>query len=167
MPRIALIAALSENGVIGADNRLPWRLPADLKHFKQVTMGKPLVMGRKTFDSIGRPLPGRRNIVVSRQREWRAKGVDVCANLDDAIVLAQNAAARDDVDEIMVIGGEQIYRLALPRAQRLYLTRVACQVEGDAYFPDIDGKSWRETFIKSCPAEGDTPACTFWQLDRR
>ena len=134
---ISIIVATSENNVIGAAGDLPWRLSDDLKHFKSITMGKPIVMGRKTWDSIGRPLPGRRNIVISRQADFVAEGCDVVASLDDA------AAAAGDEKEIMVIGGSQIYLLALPMADRLYQTRVHAEVDGDAFFPKIDEAEWR------------------------
>jgi dihydrofolate reductase len=134
---ISIIVAASTNNVIGANGDLPWRLPDDLKHFKAITMGKPIVMGRKTWDSIGRPLPGRQNIVITRQADFVAEGCDVVASLEDA------AAAAGDGKEVMVIGGSQIYLLALPMAERLYLTRVHAEIEGDAFFPEIDELEWR------------------------
>ena len=129
---ISIIVAASENDVIGRQGELPWRLSDDLKHFKAITMGKPIVMGRKTWESIGRPLPGRQNIVITRQRGFVAEGCDVVASLDDAITAA------GDVNEIVVIGGSQVYALALPLAERLYITRVHADVEGDASFPAVD-----------------------------
>ena len=129
---ISIIVAASENGVIGRQGELPWRLSDDLQHFKAITMGKPIIMGRKTWESIGRPLPGRRNIVITRQRGFAADGCDVVASLDDAITAAE------DAQEIVVIGGSQIYALALPLAERIYLTRVHADVEGDASFPAVD-----------------------------
>jgi len=134
---ISIIVAASTNNVIGVRGELPWRLSDDLKHFKSVTMDKPIVMGRKTWESIGRALPGRQNIVVTRQTEYEADGCDVVASIEDAISVAGN------VDEIMVIGGSQIYDLALPVAQRLYLTRVHADVDGDAHFPPVDESAWR------------------------
>ena len=133
---ISIIVAASENDVIGRQGELPWRLSDDLKHFKALTMGKPIVMGRRTWASIGRPLPGRQNIVVTRQRDFGAEGCDVVASLEDAV------AAAGDADEIVVIGGSQIYALALPLAERLYLTRVHADVEGDASFPAVDATRW-------------------------
>ena len=133
---ISIIVAASTNNVIGAKGDLPWRLSDDLKHFKAVTMGKPIVMGRKTWDSIGRPLPGRQNIVITRQESLRAEGCDVVASVEEAIKVA------GDVDEIMVIGGSQVYELALPFAKRIYLTRVHADVEGDAFFPELDDGEW-------------------------
>ena len=134
---ISLIVAASTNNVIGADGALPWRLSDDLRRFKEITMGKPIVMGRKTWDSIGRPLPGRQNIVITRQPDFIADGCDVVNSVADAI----NAA--DDAAEIMVIGGSEVYALFLPDAGRLYLTRVHAEVDGDAFFPPISSKDWR------------------------
>lgn len=142
--QLALIAAVADNGVIGRDNALPWHLPEDLQYFKRTTMGKPIVMGRLTYESIGRPLPGRVNIVISRQPALRIAGVQVVADLPAALELAEAAATREGVDELVVIGGAQIYALALPLAQRLYLTEVHADVAGDAFFPDWDRGQWRE-----------------------
>jgi dihydrofolate reductase len=133
---ISLIVAASKNGVIGRDGDLPWRQSDDLRHFKAVTMGKPIVMGRKTWDSIGRPLPGRQNIVVSRQPGLEIEGADVVASPAAAVDIAAGAA------EIMIIGGSEIYKLFLPLADRVYLTRVHAEVEGDAWFPAL-GDDWR------------------------
>lgn len=133
---ISIIVAASENDVIGRQGELPWRLSDDLRHFKAITMGKPIVMGRKTWESIGRALPGRQNIVITRQDGFAADGCDVVGSLDGAIAVA------GDVDEIMVIGGSQIYALALPLAERLYITRVHADVEGDASFPAVDATRW-------------------------
>jgi len=136
---IAIIAAVAENGVIGAGNQLPWRLPADLKRFKALTIGHTLVMGRKTFDSIGRPLPGRTTIVVTRDRGWTREGVTVVHSLDDALSRAQGAASAD----VFIAGGGEIYAQAMTRADRLYLTHVKERFDGDAWFPTIDPKVWR------------------------
>lgn len=138
MARISLIVAMDENGLIGRDNGLPWRLPNDLKHFKQTTMGKPLIMGRKSFESIGRPLPGRRNIVLTRDPDWSAEGVEVAADINDAIALA------GDVDEVMIIGGAQVYAQVLEHADRIYLTRVHERFDGDTHFPPVDWQQWDE-----------------------
>ena len=125
--KISLIVAVSRNGAIGLNNQLPWYLPEDLKYFKSVTMGKPLIMGRKTFDSIGRPLPGRANIVLTRDPQWTSDGVEVVQSAEQALVAGEIACEAADVDEIMVIGGEQIYRMTLDLADRIYLTQVdAC-----------------------------------------
>jgi dihydrofolate reductase len=141
---LAIIVAAARNRVIGRNNALPWHLPEDLKYFKRVTMGKPILMGRKTFESIGRPLPGRANLVVSRDPEFSAAGVSVAGSLDEAVELARDIALIDGVEELVVIGGEQIYRAALPRTQRLYLTEVHADVEGDALMPEICRDEWRE-----------------------
>jgi dihydrofolate reductase len=140
---IALVVALSRNGVIGADNALPWHLPGDLKHFKSVTLGKPVVMGRRTFESIGRPLPGRHNIVVTRNRGFApSNGVAVAHSLDDALAQAQHSARLSGSAEVVVIGGAEIYRQALPLAELVYLTRVDLMVEGDAFFADLAPDEW-------------------------
>ena len=138
MTRIALIAALAENRVIGRKNRLPWRLPADLRRYKSATMGKPVIMGRKTYESIGKPLPGRSNIVVTRDPDYRAPGCQVVHSLEQALEAGAGHA------EVMVIGGAELYRQALGRAQRMYLTLVRAEVEGDTLFPDIEPQQWRE-----------------------
>ena len=136
--RISLIVALDRNRVIGSDNQLPWRLSADLQHFKGLTMGKPIVMGRKTYESIGRPLPGRTNIVVTRDSSFSAAGCRVVHSIDEALVAA------GDVDEVMIMGGENLYSQLLPRADRLYLTEVQAEVSGDAWFPEFDATQWQE-----------------------
>jgi dihydrofolate reductase len=145
MPGIALIAAVAENGVIGRDNRLPWHLPADLAYFKRVTLGKPIIMGRKTFLSIGRPLPGRSNIVISRNAQFAAPGCTLVNSLEAALALADDIARNDKVAEAIVIGGAEIYAAALPLAERLYLTEVHASVEGDARFPRFERSQWRES----------------------
>ena len=144
MITLSLIVAVAENGVIGRNNALPWHLPEDLKYFKRVTLGKPIVMGRKTYESIGKPLPGRTNIVISRNPAYAADGVRVVGSLDEALSLAEDIALIDGVDELMVIGGAAIYAEALPRAERLYLTRVHAEVAGDAHLPELDLAAWRE-----------------------
>ncbi len=164
--KISLIVAVSRNGVIGLNNQLPWHLPEDLKYFKSVTMGKPLIMGRKTFESIGRPLPGRTNIVITRDSSWSAEGVEVARTLQQAMTLGRLACARADVDEIMVIGGEQIYRLTLPGADRLYFTEVQADVEGDAFFPAIDPDQWQQV-SEQLPEQTDTHPYRFLVLDRK
>ncbi|UCE77971.1 MAG: dihydrofolate reductase [Gammaproteobacteria bacterium] len=129
---------MAENRVIGRENRLPWRLSADLRRFKSLTMGKPVIMGRKTYESIGKPLPGRSNIVVTRDRDYRAQGCRVVHSLEQAL----EAAAGHD--EVMVIGGAQLYRQTLDRAERMYLTLVKTELDGDALFPQIEMRHWRE-----------------------
>jgi dihydrofolate reductase len=144
MIQLAVIVAAAENGVIGNNNALPWHLPEDLQYFKCTTMGKPIVMGRKTYESIGRPLPGRTNIVITRNPAFRAEGVRVVSSLDQALRLAEDIALIDGVGELVVIGGAEIYRTAIPRADVLYLTEIHASVEGDALLPDIDWSVWRE-----------------------
>ena len=138
MPILSLVAALARNRVIGTGNRLPWNLPEDLRRFKRLTLGAPVIMGRRTHDSIGRPLPGRRNIVITRQRGTAWAGCDVAHSLDEAL-----ASARD-APEAFVIGGAELYALALPRADRLYLTLIDADYPGDAWFPAFDPDAWRE-----------------------
>lgn len=136
---ISLIVAMAKNRVIGRGNQMPWHLPADLRHFKSVTLGKPVIMGRKTFESIGRPLPGRRNVVISRNANWQADGVESVNSLDAALALVQ------DADEVMIIGGGQLYREALPLAQRLYLTHIELPVsDADTWFPDYSQYQWQQ-----------------------
>jgi dihydrofolate reductase len=144
MVRLALIVAVADNGVIGSNNALPWRLPEDMRHFKHVTMGKPIVMGRKTFESIGKPLPGRTNIVITRNPAFQAEGVEVVSSLAAALELATHVARRDGVDEAVVIGGAEIYQAALPQTDHIYLTEIHADVEGDAVLPAIDWTQWRE-----------------------
>ena len=139
---VALIAAVAANRVIGAGGEIPWRLPSDFAFFKRTTLGKPVIMGRKTFESIGRPLPGRSNLVVTARQDYRAEGVEVIPNLEAALHRARNIAARDGVDEIMVIGGGEVYRATIDTADRLYITHVAVSPVGDAQFPEIDPAVW-------------------------
>ncbi len=159
---LSIVVAMSENRVIGKDNQLPWHLPADLRHFKAVTMGKPILMGRKTHESIGRALPGRQNVVVTRQRGYNAKGCTVALSVDAALAVCADAA------EVMVIGGAQLYRELLPRSTRLYLTLVHAVIEGDAFFPEIDPTIWRETGRTDHAAdENNGLAFSFVTLQRR
>lgn len=136
---ISLVVAASENNVIGKDNRLLWHLPNDMKFFKNTTWGMPVIMGRKTFESLGKPLTGRTNIVMTRDREWAAKGTTVTANMDEAM----KAAAETDAKEVFVIGGGEIFKQVLPQANRVYLTRVHTKLEGDAFFPELPAKDWK------------------------
>jgi dihydrofolate reductase len=155
---IALIVAVARNGVIGRDNTLPWRLPADLKHFKATTLGKPIVMGRKTFESLGKPLPGRTNIVITRDESFSAHGAVVVHSIDEALRVADEVATRDGAGEIMVIGGAQIYKEALPLARTLYYTKVELDVEGDAFFPELDTAQWHCVERQVFAADGAAPA---------
>lgn len=166
---IALYAAVAANGVIGRDNDMPWRLSADLRRFKAGTMGKPVVMGRKTFESIGKPLPGRLNIVVTRDRGFRADGVEVAHSLDDALALARvRGRCMGGADEIAVIGGGQIYAEAIGRADRLHITHVLAEVEGDTRFPSIDPAVWQAVSGEDVPAGArDTYATRHVVYERR
>lgn len=142
-PRISVIAALARNRVIGFENRLPWRLPEDLAHFKALTLNHPILMGRKTFESLGRPLPGRTNIVITRNPDYRPEGCLVVASIPAAIDLC------GDADEVFFIGGADLYAQAIPLADRLYLTEVDIEAEGDAWFPDYDTRAFREVSRES------------------
>jgi len=163
---IALIVAVAQNGVIGRDNQLPWRLPADLKHFKATTLGKPIVMGRKTFASLGKPLPGRTNIVITRDPSFSAVGAVVAHNVEQALTLADEVAQRDGAAEIMVIGGAEIYKQVLPLAQTLYYTRVGLDAEGDAYFPAIDWAEWHCVEEEQFVADAAAPAYSLLRYTR-
>lgn len=159
--RVSLVAAVARNGVIGRDGELPWRLPADLRYFKALTLGKPVVMGRKTWESLGRPLPGRRNVVITRQRGYAADGADVVSSPEAALSLLDGEA------EVMIIGGEAIYRAFLDPAARVYLTEVDADVEGDARFPDLDPSEWVEVSREEhAPDERNEYAYSFIRLDR-
>jgi dihydrofolate reductase len=155
-----LIVAMSENRVIGVDNRLPWSIPEDLKRFKRITNGHPIVMGRKTYESIGRVLPGRTNIVITRERLYRVEGGAVVHSLDEALEWARRSPG---ADEIFVIGGAEIFRLALPLAHRIYLTEVKWPFEGDTFFPDFDERQYREVTRERL---SESPAATLRILER-
>tara|TARA_R110002167_G_scaffold318347_1_gene523969 strand:- start:134 stop:625 length:492 start_codon:yes stop_codon:yes gene_type:complete len=162
-----MIWAMSRNRTIGRNNALPWHLPEDMKYFKRVTMGKPIIMGRKTWESIGRPLPGRSNIVITRDPSYTAEGVKIVRTLEEAISLAESIALIDGAEEAVVIGGAQIYALALPLADRLYMTQVHAEVEGDAFFPQFDLTQWNELGREDFSAAGPNPYdYSFVVLDR-
>jgi dihydrofolate reductase len=163
MSRIELVVAVARNGVIGRDGGLPWHIASDLKRFKAITMGKPLIMGRKTWDSLPKkPLPGRLNIVITRQKNFQAEGAVVVADPNTAL------AAAGEADEISVIGGADIFGLFLPRAQRIYLTEVDLEVEGDIYFPWIESDLWQETAREVHPrGPNDNAGFTLRVLDRK
>lgn len=160
--RISMIAAMAEQRVIGLNNQMPWHLPADLQHFKKVTLGKPVVMGRKTFESIGRPLPGRRNVVISRQTAPIDSPVEWVSSIEQALALLA------DQPEVMIIGGAEIYRQCLPLAQRLYLTEIALNTAGDAFFPDYSAAyAWQEIAREEFPQSSENPlAYRFITLER-
>ncbi|MCB1863908.1 MAG: dihydrofolate reductase [Chromatiales bacterium] len=149
--RIALIVATDRNGLIGARNGLPWRLPADMAHFRELTIGKPVIMGRRTFESLREPLPRRTNIVVTRNPAFRADGAVVVIDLDAAL------AAAGAVPEVMIIGGAQIYAMALPLATRIYRTEIDAAFQGDTWFPDLDRRQWRETLRETHTADAKNP----------
>src|SRR6516165_841591 len=161
-PLISLIVAMAQNGVIGRDNSLPWRLPEDLKRFRAFTLGKPVLMGRKTFESIGHPLPGRTNLVLTRDRNFLAHGVIVVHSVAEA--MAQAGAS----EELVAIGGAEVYRLLLPLARRIYLTHVQADVPGDITFPEFDSTQWADVEYSSQPAdEAHAYPLTFVTLERR
>ena len=166
MATVSLIVAVANNGVIGVANELPWRLPEDLKYFKSVTMGKPIMMGRKTFESIGRPLPGRSNIVITSDRQWSFPGVEVRFSIEAGLDLAKQCAVAEGVDEVMVIGGEQIYRQLIDLADRIYMTRVDTDPEGDAVFPALNMANWNESLVRRVAPDHDMPGYQFLVLDR-
>ena len=152
-PKIQIVVARARNGVIGREGDMPWRLPSDLKHFKTTTLGAPVIMGRKTYQSIGRPLPGRANIVVSRSG-FEAEGVELLATIEDAIERASIIAAEAGADKVSVIGGGEIYRQAMAVADELHITEVAADIEGDTVFPAVDSELWERTAM-SPPVKGE------------
>ena len=162
---VSLIVAATRNQVIGQDNQMPWHLPDDLRYFKQRTLGKPIIMGRKTWESLGRPLPGRLNIVISRQNDIALEGAEVFTDLAQAIQRGQEWATEQGVAEVMVIGGGQIYQQALELAQRVYLTRIDLELAGDTFFPVLDAQQWQQIDAQSHPAQNQEPGYTFevWQ----
>ena len=173
LPSIALVVARARNGVIGRDGDLPWRLRSDLQRFKAITIGKPCIMGRKTWESLPlRPLPGRLNVVLTRDEGWgeegQARGALVCRTLDEAIEIGREQAEDDGVDEICVIGGAALFEAVLPRAKRLYITEVDAAPEGDVRFPAFDEAAWAEVSSEPHPAgEKDDHAFTFRVLERK
>ncbi|MDI6027950.1 dihydrofolate reductase [Corticibacterium sp. UT-5YL-CI-8] len=164
MTKTAIYVAIAKNGVIGRDKGLPWKLSTDLKRFKAGTMGKPMVMGRKTFESIGRPLPGRRNIVITRNPEFHADGIETAATLDEAL---RRADAGSGVDEICIIGGGEIYRQVLPVTDLLYVTHVLADVEGDTFFPAIDPDIWEVIESEDVPAGATDSHATRYNVYQR
>ena len=147
MTILSMIVAHANNRVIGKNNVMPWHLPADLAYFKKTTLGKPIIMGRKTYESIGRPLPGRQNIVISRDGNYQAEGVDVVSSVDAALALV------NDVEEVMVIGGGAIYQYCLAAAQRLYITHIDADIDGDTYFPEYDFNVWKKMSSELRPSD--------------
>ena len=158
---LSLVVAIAENGVIGRGNQLPWRLPADLQHFKDLTLGHSLLMGRKTYDSIGRPLPGRRTVVLSHNPDLRIEGCIVVTSLREALALVSPD------QELMVVGGADVYQLCLPHSRRIYLTRVHANVDGDTLFPAVDLQQWREVACEYHAADDrHAVAFSFTTLER-
>src|SRR5579872_6380671 len=157
---ISAVVAMSDNRAIGKDNQLLWHLPVDLKHFKQITMGKPILMGRKTYQSIGHPLPGRKNIVITRDKNFKAEGCEVVHSIQAALELVKNQ------QEICVIGGAELYRQMLPNIQRIYMTIVHHTFDADAFFPELNLSEWKEISRVECPAdEKNQFSCSFLILE--
>ncbi len=166
--RIAFVVAIAENGVIGREGQLPWRLPSDLKRFRKLTLGKPIIMGRKTYESIGKPLDGRDNIVVTRQKDLRAAGVHVVASIGEAMALGRKLAAERGVEEVAIIGGADIFRAAMPDTARIYLTLVHGDPDGDLRMALPDPQQWREIAREPMPqTPGDQFPADFIVLDRK
>lgn len=165
---LAFVVAVAENGVIGSNGCLPWRMPSDLKRFRQMTLGKPVIMGRRTFQSIGKALDGRTNIVVTRRRAADLQDVTVAPTVDAAVAHAFEVARRDGADEIMVIGGAQIYNALFDRADRIYLTRLHGKPEGDTHFPQLPPETWLEVACEMLPREQrDEYAATLFTFERQ
>jgi len=160
MTRLTMVVAIDAQRGIGIDNQLPWHLPEDLAHFKRVTLGRPIIMGRKTFDSIGRPLPGRQNIVVTRNADWRHEGVDAVTSLEDAIALVQG-------EEASIIGGAQIFTAALEKAERMIVTEIAHSFDCDTFFPAIDPAVWTETAREEHHSEAKGYGYAFVTYERK
>lgn len=159
---ISIIAAVAKNRVIGKDNKLPWNLPADLKHFKDLTLGKPIVMGQKTFESIGKPLPGRTNVVLTLDKSFNPSGCIMAHSIEEALEKAGNC------QEVMICGGASVYKQFLPRADKMYLTLIEGDFEGDAYFPEFDWQDWQETErIENQPDKENHYKYTFLILARK
>ena len=168
MNKIAIIVAMAENNVIGHNNGLPWHIPEDLKYFKKITTGHPIVMGRKTFESIGRPLPNRINIVVTSDQNWNADGVIVSHSIDEAFRLGAREAEAVGVDELMVIGGANLYRQVIDKADRMYLTQIHAVVDGDTVFPAFDKSDWIEVSrIEKSTDTGNNHNYSYIVLDRK
>lgn len=162
MSQISIVVAISENNAIGKDNQLLWHLPADLKHFKNITTGHTIIMGRKTYDSIGKPLPNRRNIIITRQKDLNLEGVEVVNSLEEALSLSK------DEEEVFIIGGAEIYKQSVAVSHRIYLTRVHQEFEADAFFPELDNETWKEIEkVDNLPDEKNKFAYTFSTLERR
>jgi dihydrofolate reductase len=161
---ISFIVAVSENNVIGKDNKLPWHLPADMKYFKNITWAMPVIMGRKSFESLGKPLSGRKNIVITRNKNWKADGVRIVQSIDQAITLA----AQTDAKEIFITGGAEIFKAALPSADKIYLTRIHGNFDGDTFFPELTKDEWELTSNRDCePDAKNLYALSFQVWERK
>ena len=159
---ISFVVAMSKNRVIGKNNSIPWKMPADMKHFKELTTGKPVIMGRKTYESIGKPLPNRTNIIITRDQNYKAENCIVVHSVDEALKASEGSA------EVMVIGGAQIYKEFLPKANKIYLTLIDADFEGDAYFPEYNVKEWKETAYEEHERDADNPNdYVFMTLERK
>jgi len=165
---ISIIVAVAQNNVIGRKNRLPWHLPADLKHFKELTLHKPIIMGLKTFESVGKPLPGRDNIVLAREPNCQIEGCKIAHSIEEALSLARESLLGKENGEVMICGGASIYNQFLPLAQRIYLTRIWADFEGDTYFPELSEKEWEEKErIDNSPDEQNPYKYSFIVLERK
>ena len=168
MPPLVIIASVARNGIIGRDNHLIWRLKSDMKHFRAMTLGKPVIMGRKTYDSIGKPLPGRQTIVLTRKQLLREPGVEIAHSIDHALSLGGMAAVHMGASEVMVAGGAEVYRAFMPRAVRLEITEVEMEPDGDVVFPKISSAEWKEVARQSRPSGPDDEAAfSFVTYERR
>ena len=159
---VALIAAIGRDGVIGKNGKLPWSIPEDMKHFRSITMGKPIIMGRHTFESIGSALPGRYNIVVTSKDDYEFEGIRVASSLQKALSIAETYKK----DEIMIIGGGKLYQAAFDFASKIYLTEVDIEIEGDTYFPDFKRSQWKQVSHRSHSGEDGSPSCSFLTLEK-
>ncbi|MCZ2328643.1 dihydrofolate reductase [Bartonella sp. F02] len=165
---VYLIAAVSQNGVIGREGAMPWHLSTDLQRFKALTLGKPIIMGRKTWDSLGRPLPGRTNIVITRDRTFKAEGAVIVHSLSEACSLAEKVVVRDGADAIFIIGGGEIFQQGLAIADKIFLTEILAFIEGDRFFPVFDKKEWTIVEVQSIPAgEKDSHPTRFVIYERQ
>jgi dihydrofolate reductase len=162
--QISLIAAMGENRVIGASGKIPWHLPADFKHFKELTTGHPIVMGRKTFESIGKPLPGRANIVITRDESYRRDGITAVSSPEAALTAAATA---EGADEVFIIGGAEIYKIFLHQANKIYLTKIESEFEGDAFFPELNAEEWSLVSQEEHPADGKNAFSFIFQAYER
>lgn len=166
--RLAIVVAMARNYVIGKDDGLPWQLPDDLKWFRQVTMGKPIIMGRVTFESIGKALPGRDNIVITRNSDFQVENVTVAGDMEDAIAIAEAFAIAREVNEIAIIGGAQIYKEALPNVSRIYLTEIDADIEGDTHFPEFSMDDWDRSVAQEITSDDRNQyAARMLTLDRK